>query len=519
MGKKLAESYFKGHEFVIRTHTNTDNIHNHIVVNMVNFETGKMLENKKYHLYKLRDLSDKICVENGLSVINKEAKERRTRLPDNVLRMERFNRKSYLRDTMNKADFARKYATSYDEYAGILAEFNIRTRVEDENITYYYPGRNRGKRGSKLGRVYDKEGLEEAFKKNDHAFHARPELRLDLKEHLAAIKGGTLLDWAKKDYGKYTKKSRRNKEVGYASDRELRGTVVPLEEIRKARSQSILEYCKRNKIETVLNKNGETVLQGRPFVVVSEREWTNTKNKTRGSLIEFVAAHKNLSLLQAISRINNNPNLLLLEQHFGEQKRAYTSFYIPRQDTMDLPKATKRLGQFLKAFGCKGEAGSGLLQTQLAQVGKNGAIRFFPMGEAPGALEFTEDPNGTWSKRKHGTLTKPFYSARGTEKSAVIFTEPVSLIEKHGPALFPTRERRQGVLGLLEPNTDAVDSYVARNPHVKKLFVVTPENRKPSKVELDFFNNLKTKYRAFGIEVEQVSSNKVRGHEGPELSL
>src|SRR5262245_48164133 len=50
LGQKLVAEYFKGHEAVIKTHTDTGKFHNHIVVNMVNFETGKMLENKKYHL-------------------------------------------------------------------------------------------------------------------------------------------------------------------------------------------------------------------------------------------------------------------------------------------------------------------------------------------------------------------------------------------------------------------------------------------------------------------------------------
>jgi Relaxase/Mobilisation nuclease domain len=131
---------YKGHEAIIKTHTDTGKIHNHIVVNMVNHETGKMLENKKYHLHKLRDLNDKICLANGLSVINREAKERRARLPDKVLRMERFNRFSYIFDTKQKADFARKYATGYDEYVAILGQLGVAARVENKNITYYYPG-------------------------------------------------------------------------------------------------------------------------------------------------------------------------------------------------------------------------------------------------------------------------------------------------------------------------------------------------------------------------------------------
>lgn len=47
MGKSLARQNFPGHQYVLRTHTDTDKIHNHIVINTVNSETGKKIENKR----------------------------------------------------------------------------------------------------------------------------------------------------------------------------------------------------------------------------------------------------------------------------------------------------------------------------------------------------------------------------------------------------------------------------------------------------------------------------------------
>lgn len=176
IGKKLVETYFKGHEYVMRTHTDTPKTHNHIVVNIVNYETGKMVEDKKHHLYRLRELSDKLCLESGLSIINKEGKDRQARLPEAVQRMKRFNRDSWVLDTKSKAKFARSYATSYDEYSAILSELGVSVKVEEKNITYFYPGHSRGKRGSKLGLPYDKAGLEESFKSNDQLFASKPEL-------------------------------------------------------------------------------------------------------------------------------------------------------------------------------------------------------------------------------------------------------------------------------------------------------------------------------------------------------
>ena len=59
----------KDYEIVVTTHLNTDNIHNHIVVNSVSFRTGRKFENHISDHYKLRAISDEICLERGKSVL------------------------------------------------------------------------------------------------------------------------------------------------------------------------------------------------------------------------------------------------------------------------------------------------------------------------------------------------------------------------------------------------------------------------------------------------------------------
>lgn len=59
----------KGYEVVVTTHLNTDNLHNHIVVNSVSFRTGRKFENHISDHYKLREISDAVCLEQGKSVL------------------------------------------------------------------------------------------------------------------------------------------------------------------------------------------------------------------------------------------------------------------------------------------------------------------------------------------------------------------------------------------------------------------------------------------------------------------
>ena len=60
------------YEIVVTTHLNTDNLHNHFVVNSVSFKTGRKFENHISDHYRLREISDAVCLECGKGVL-KEA--------------------------------------------------------------------------------------------------------------------------------------------------------------------------------------------------------------------------------------------------------------------------------------------------------------------------------------------------------------------------------------------------------------------------------------------------------------
>lgn len=76
-GVELANNYFEGkHQYTVITHIETDNLHNHIIFNSINFEDLKMFDTKRQHtLYDLRWENDKVSVDHGLSVIENEGKK------------------------------------------------------------------------------------------------------------------------------------------------------------------------------------------------------------------------------------------------------------------------------------------------------------------------------------------------------------------------------------------------------------------------------------------------------------
>lgn len=78
VGLKMAE-LFEGYQVLVVTHTNKAHIHNHLVINSVNFENGKKLTISNQELEDIKNYSNSICLKNGWDVT--EAKTRRNRNP------------------------------------------------------------------------------------------------------------------------------------------------------------------------------------------------------------------------------------------------------------------------------------------------------------------------------------------------------------------------------------------------------------------------------------------------------
>ncbi len=68
IGLKLAE-YFNGFQAVVSTHTDKKHIHNHILLNSVNFNTGYKFQQSKNDMQDVKNYSDKLCLQYGLSII------------------------------------------------------------------------------------------------------------------------------------------------------------------------------------------------------------------------------------------------------------------------------------------------------------------------------------------------------------------------------------------------------------------------------------------------------------------
>ena len=163
IGQDLAKEMAKGYEAVVYTHTDKGHIHNHIVINAVSYEDGR-----KYHahgkeeLYKIREASDRLCEERGLSVVKEHSAPIRYTLAEKSL-IEKGE--SSWKDEIRKAiNYERSHSKTYEEFkSNLTKDFGIEVKERGKNIMFTHPDNNMKVRGAKLGNDYDKEMLKNEF--------------------------------------------------------------------------------------------------------------------------------------------------------------------------------------------------------------------------------------------------------------------------------------------------------------------------------------------------------------------
>ena len=75
IGLAFAKKAWPGHEVLVTTHTDVAHLHNHFVINSVHYENGRKLRQSPGTLTELRSLSDGICQQHGLSVLEPYKKD------------------------------------------------------------------------------------------------------------------------------------------------------------------------------------------------------------------------------------------------------------------------------------------------------------------------------------------------------------------------------------------------------------------------------------------------------------
>lgn len=164
IGQELARAISKGHEAVIYTHTDKEHIHNHIIINAVNFESGSKYQSSKKDLHRIREASDRLCQERGLSIIVKKDAPVRYTLAEKAL-LEK-GKTSWKDEIRTKIEEAKQETTDYEAFKGYLLEkHQVEVRERGNTTTYYDHANNKRVRDNKLGADYEREVIKDGFER------------------------------------------------------------------------------------------------------------------------------------------------------------------------------------------------------------------------------------------------------------------------------------------------------------------------------------------------------------------
>ena len=70
-GKEFAENWFSGFQTLVAVHKDKDHVHCHLVTNSVSYEDGRKLHNTRKDLERMKQLTNQMCRERGLTVAEK----------------------------------------------------------------------------------------------------------------------------------------------------------------------------------------------------------------------------------------------------------------------------------------------------------------------------------------------------------------------------------------------------------------------------------------------------------------
>ncbi|KFN09667.1 relaxase/mobilization nuclease domain-containing protein (plasmid) [Priestia megaterium] len=164
IGLQLAEKLAKGHEVAVYTHTDKDHIHNHIVINAVNYEDGR-----KFHAHgqeaidHVRKISDELCKEHGLSIVEERSADVRYTLAEQSLFQK--GESSWKDEIRTAVDSSKEQATSFEDFQERLKDQGVQATLRGKNITYEHLESNKKVRGTKLGLAYEKETILHGFER------------------------------------------------------------------------------------------------------------------------------------------------------------------------------------------------------------------------------------------------------------------------------------------------------------------------------------------------------------------
>ncbi|MDD4405442.1 MAG: relaxase/mobilization nuclease domain-containing protein [Parabacteroides sp.] len=332
IGRQLADAVTKGqHEYVLTTHIDKGHIHNHIIFCAVNFVNHRKYNSNKRSYYGIRNMSDKLCRENGLSVVvpNKGSKGKHYA----EYQAEKTGT-SYKGKLKIAIDTLIPQVSSFEELLQRLqaAGYEIKT---GKYISCRAPEQERFTRLKTLGADYTEDAIKEriegkrtrAAKVPKQAEQRGVSLLIDIENSIKAQESRGYEQWAKihnlKQAAKTMNFLTEHKIEQYA---DLTAKIAEVTAASEQAAESLKEVEKRLADMAVLIKNVTTYQKTKPVYEAYKRAKDRGKYKAahESDIILFETAARALKASQIGGKL---PNVAALQAEYAKLQEQKETLY------------------------------------------------------------------------------------------------------------------------------------------------------------------------------------------------
>ena len=157
IGKQFADEILGGkYEYVLTTHIDKDHVHNHLIFNAVDFVDYHAYKSYKRIYYDMREVSDRLCKENGLSVIP-PSQNKGMGYKEYTEAKRGTSWKQKLKQTIDRLVITAK---DYDDFLRLMQEAGYEIKI-GKYISFRAEGQERFTRSKTIGENYTEERIKE----------------------------------------------------------------------------------------------------------------------------------------------------------------------------------------------------------------------------------------------------------------------------------------------------------------------------------------------------------------------
>ena len=332
IGKQLADAVTKGqYEYVLTTHIDKGHVHNHIIFCAVNFVDYHKYNSNKRSYYGIRNMSDRLCRENGLSVVAPQKGGKGKSYEEYLADKAGTSWKGKLKIAV---DALIPQVSSFEELLSRLQAAGYEIKP-GKYVSCRAPGQERFTRLKTLGADYTEEAIRERIEGRRTRTAKAPKaergvsLLIDIENSIKAAQSRGYEQWAKIHNLKQAAKTLNFlTEHQISRYEDLTAKITEIQTGSDKAGDALKEVEKRLADMAVLIKNVSTFQKTKP----AYDTYRKARNKERyraaheGTVILHEAAAKSLKA----AGISKLPNLAALQTEYEklqEQKEALRADY------------------------------------------------------------------------------------------------------------------------------------------------------------------------------------------------